>query len=69
MLFIELYITDCDLKNQRFQCDDSSQILLVESKFAVHFDSYTTMASGLAGHLLQSFRADLRIQATVGLGE
>lgn len=31
MLFIELYIIEWDLKNQRFQCDDSSQILLVES--------------------------------------
>ena len=31
MLFIELYIIECDFKNQRFRCDDSSQILLVES--------------------------------------
>lgn len=31
MLFIELYIIECDLKNQRFWCDDRPQILPVES--------------------------------------
>lgn len=40
-----------------------------ESKFPVHFDCSTTTASSIAGHLLQSFRVDLRTQATVGLGE
>jgi len=36
MLFIELYIIECDLQNQRFLYDDSSQILLVESPSLLH---------------------------------
>lgn len=62
MLLTELCIIECDLKNQRFQHDDSSQTLLVESPNLLYIlTALLPMALGLAGHLLQSLKADPRI--------